>query len=161
MDRKKSELVELQGRSFIIRFLPAAESLAILKDLMTRSIPLDIFSNIVLDTADGPSNLANLLSNFGGSNKSIMSIDEFAKLENRLMRCVSEKFPRDEIEVIGNYGEFQVDDLEDNLELYFDLIIKVVEFNYKDFFLKKAEALGLIKRIEKQDNQELIQSLMQ
>jgi hypothetical protein len=157
MDRKKSELVELQGRTFIIRMLPAAESLAVLKDLLTRTVPLDIFSNIDV----GGQSLANLLSGFGGSNKSLMSIDEFAALENRLMKCVSEKFPRDEINVIGEYGEFLVEDLEDNIELYFDLILKVVAFNYKDFFLKKMEALGLIEKIKQEEpTQELIQSLV-
>lgn len=157
MDRKKSELVELQGRTFIIRMLPAAESLAVLKDLLTRTVPLDIFSNIDV----GGQSLANLLSGFGGSNKSLMNIDEFAALENRLMKCVSEKFPRDEINVIGEYGEFLVEDLEDNIELYFDLILKVVAFNYKDFFLKKMEALGLIEKIKQEEpTQELIQSLV-
>lgn len=163
MDRKKSELVELQDRTFVIRFLPAAESLAILKDLLTRTVPLDIFSGIILNTENGESNLSSLLSGFGGSNKSLMSVDELVALENRIMRCVSEKYPREEIEVIGNYGEFQVPDLEDNIELYFDLIVKAVAFNYKDFFLKKAEALGLITKIDKQENisQDLIQSLVQ
>lgn len=157
MDRKKNEVVELQGRTFVIRYLPAAEGLAVLKDLITRTVPLDIFSGIDV----GGKSLSNLLSSFGGSNKTLMSIDEFAALENRLMKCVSEKFPRDEINVIGEYGEFLVDDLEDNIELYFDLILKVVAFNYKDFFLKKLEALGLIEIIKKDEpTQELVQSLI-
>ena len=160
MDRKKNEIVELQNRTFVIRYLPAAEALAILKDLITRTVPLDIFSGIFVDTEEGQSTLSNVLSNFGGNNKTLMTIDELVALENRMMKCVSEKFTREEIEVIGNYGEFQVEDLEDNLELYFDLIVRVVAFNYKDFFLKKAQALGLIKKREEID-QELIQSLME
>lgn len=157
MNNKKNEVVELQGRTFIIRRLPAAEALAVLKELMTRTVPLDIFSNIDV----GGKSLADVLSGFGGSNKSIMSVDEFAALENRLMKCVSEKFPRDEINVIGEYGEYLVEDLEDNIELYFDLILKIVIFNYKDFFLKKLEALGLIERIKQEEpTQELIQSLV-
>lgn len=157
MNTKKSEVVELQNRTFIIRRLPAAEGLAVLKELMTRTVPLDIFSNIDI----GGQSLENLLSNFGGQNKSLMSIDEFAALENRLMKCVSEKFPRDEINVIGEYGEYLVEDLEDNIELFFDLIVKVIIFNYKDFFLKKMEALGLIEKINQdKPSQELIQSLV-
>lgn len=157
MDRKKNEVVELQDRTFVIRYLPAAESLAILKDLLTRTVPLDIFSGIILDTDEGQSTLTNILSKFGSSNKSLMTIDELTALENRLFKCVSEKFAKEEMEVIGNYGEFQVDDLEDNLELYFDLLVKIIAFNYKDFFVKKAQALGLINQ---QPSQELIQSLM-
>lgn len=157
MTRKKNEVVELQDRTFIIRYLPAAEGLAILKDLITRTVPLDIFSGIEV----GGQSLATLLSGFGGSNKSLMTIDELSALENRLMKCVSEKFPREEINVIGEYGEFLVDDLEDNLELYFDLLVKVIAFNYRDFFLKKIQALGLIEKINQEEpTQELIQSLI-
>lgn len=157
MTRKKNEVVELQDRTFIIRYLPAAEGLAILKDLITRTVPLDIFSGIEV----GGQSLATLLSGFGGSNKSLMTIDELSFLENRLMKCVSEKFQREEINVIGEYGEFLVDDLEDNLELYFDLLVKVIAFNYRDFFLKKLQALGLIEKINQEEpTQELIQSLI-
>lgn len=162
MDRKIQEIYEIDGRIFIIKKFPAAESMSVLKELLSKSLPIDLFSMMNV----GGKNLGQTLREYGlgNSNKNQMSIDEFTDLQMRLMKCVQERLKGGDESVIDNLGNYKVEDLEYNLELFSSLLLKVVSVNYKDFFIEKMKKLGLLEKIEEmEDNQmkELAKSFLE
>lgn len=147
--RKTEEVVEIQGRKFVIKMFPAVEGLAVLKELITRAIPFDLFSGIGV----GGNSISDLIKSFGVDNsKSQMSIDEFAAFEKRLLRCVDARLKDGDEPILDEDGAYQVVDIEHNMTLVLKLLMEVVRVNYKDFFLETLKELKLLKqKIEGQD----------
>lgn len=151
MERKTFEIEVIDGRQFIIKKMPAAESMSVLKEILTRSLPIDLLSLI---NVEGKS-IGSTLSSSGLGQGSQMSIDEFSKFQMRLMKNVSERLPGGDIEVVDSLGNFKVEDLEFNLDLFLTLLLKVVSVNYKDFFIEKMKKLGFLDKVDNIQDEEL------
>ena len=156
-ERKTFEVIELQGRKFVIRMFPAAEGLAILKELMTRALPMDLLSNVAI----GGQSVGEKLKGFGFDNsKSAMSIDEFAAFEKRLLTCVDARLKDGDEQIINEDGTYNVVDIEYNLSLVMKLLLEVVRVNYKDFFVDSLKELKVLKGITEAKAEEIKESLV-
>ena len=70
-----------------------------------------------------------------------MSDDEFVELELKLLSNVSEVLKSGEVKIIDSAGNYQVQDLDNNMLINAFLLLKVVEVNYKDFFIELLQKL--------------------
>ena len=147
-ERKIEEVVEIQGRKFVIRMFPADEGLAVLKELITRAIPFNLFSGLGF----GGQKLSDVIGAFGIDNsKSQMTVDEFATFEKRLLRCVKARLKDGDESILSEEGQFQVVNIEYNLTLVLKLLVEVVRVNYSDFFVDTLKELKLLKdKVEQQ-----------
>ena len=82
-----------------------------------------------------------------------MSIDEFVVFQKRLMKNVYEKLKSGDVPVIQENGDFGVLGMEENMFLVGFLLLKVIEVNYKDFFLEILQKLGLLEDVQKMMNE--------
>lgn len=151
-ERKIEEVVEVQGRKFVIKMFPADEGLAILKELITRAIPFNLFSGIAI----GGQSISALAETFGVDNsKTQMSIDEFTVFEKRLLRCVRARLKDGDEPIISKEGQYQVVDIEYNMSLVLKLLVEVVRVNYSDFFVEMLEKLKLLKQMTEEQPESL------
>ena len=67
----------------------------------------------------------------------------------------------DRLGVVDELGNYQVQNLEYNLDLFSSLILKVLCVNYKDFFINKLKKLGLMLKDKNEVNQDQLQDLVQ
>ena len=89
-------------------------------------------------------------------------MEEFARFQNKLLLNVQERLASMDQDVVDEVGNYLVEDLEFNLDLFMKLILKVVSVNYKDFFIDKLKQFNEILEKKDQDEQQnLIQSLVQ
>ena len=85
IEHKTFEEVEIDGRSFIIHMMPAQISMAILKELASRSLPVDLFSMFSI----GEINVGQKLKEYGlGNSSNVMPMDEFIELEMKLLKLL-------------------------------------------------------------------------
>ena len=157
-DRKTYEVVEIDGRTFVIHLMPAAYSVAILKELLTRAMPIDLLS--IFDI--GGINVGKTVGDLGAKNA--MSVEEFVEFQNKLLMYVQERLAGAEQDVVDREGNYLVQDLEFNIDLYTQLLLKVVSVNYKDFFIAKLKKLSQLLNLKEEQEQEaqiaaLVQSL--
>ena len=82
-------------------------------------------------------------------NKKEMSIDEFAEFQKRLMKNCYEKLKSGDVAVLQSNGDFGVPGLDNNMLLVGFLLLKVVEVNYKDFFLEILQKLNVLEESQK------------
>ena len=158
IEHKTFEEVEIDGRSFIIHMMPAQISMAILKELASRSLPVDLFSMFSI----GEINVGQKLKEYGlGNSSNVMPMDEFIELEMKLLKYVDERLPGNDVQVVDELGNYQVQNLEYNLDLFSSLILKVLGVNYKDFFINKLKKLGLMLKDKDEVNQDQLQDLVQ
>ena len=163
VERKLHEVVEINNRKFVIHLMPAAFSIAVLKELLSRALPIDILSLFDI----GGINVGSKLSEYGlgSASNNMMSMEEFAKFQNKLLLNVQERLPGMDQDVIDQNGNYMVEDLEFNIDLFSKLILKVVSVNYKDFFIEKLKQLKVIANTEEDQITEdkvkdLVQSLL-
>lgn len=133
--RERERRLVLEDREFILRKMPAAKGYAILAETLTKALPLNIIGSALEDFV--PKALLNL------DNKQQMSMAELEQLQLRLLSSVSEQLPGGVTAIVDSKGHFQVEDLEDDMLLFGQLLIKVLEFQYKDFFLEILAKLGI------------------
>lgn len=69
------------------------------------------------------------------------------------MKNVYEKLKSGDVPVIQENGDFGVLDMEENMFLVGFLLLKVIEVNYKDFFLEILQKLGLLEDAQKMMNE--------
>lgn len=139
IDRKIKEEVtwkvdEKTTRTFIIKRMPAMPALSNLKTLLTRALPLDLFS--ALDESGFMTKALGAVSN-----KKEMSDIEFELFMKKLLSYTSEKLPSGEVKIIDDAGNFGVIDMEYNLALVSYLLMQTVLVNYKDFFIEMFHRL--------------------
>ena len=158
VEHKTFEIVTINDRTFVIHMMPAQISMAILKELASRSLPVDLFSMFSV----GETNIGQKLKEYGlGNSSNVMSMDEFIDLEMKLLKYVDERLPGADVQIVDEFGNYQVQNLEYDLDLFSSLILKVLGVNYKDFFISKLKKLGLIAKDSSQVNQEKLQDLVQ
>lgn len=141
-ERKIKETViwkvdEETEREFIIHKFDVFEGLSILKTLLTKALPVDLFSSL-----DKDGFITRALGAVAGS-QTEMSTEEFKSLMKRMLRSISEKLPIGETKVIDEAGNFGVIDMEYNLALVSYLLFQVLMVNYKDFFIEVLQRLGV------------------
>uniref|UniRef100_UPI0037DD19E6 phage tail assembly chaperone n=1 Tax=Methanobrevibacter smithii TaxID=2173 RepID=UPI0037DD19E6 len=136
MDRSTMQEVEYDGRIFIIYKMNPLQGIATLKTLITKALPINLLS--FLDADDKISKMFGGIKNIG---KSEMSDDEFVELELKLLSNVSEVLKSGEVKIIDSAGNYQVQDLDNNMLINAFLLLKVVEVNYKDFFIELLQKL--------------------
>lgn len=124
MAREDTRRVEIKGRTFQIEKMDALESLAVLKELLTGALPIDIMGMF-----------GNTLENITGIlTKKDMSIEEFVALEKRILRYTFEVLPTGLTRVVDGSGNFGVNDVEKDLSLVIKLLMEAVRLNYESFF---------------------------
>jgi hypothetical protein len=105
----------------------------VLTEILTKALPLNL-----LGTAFEEFLPAGLLRKEG---KQQMTIDEFEALEILIMRSVSEQLAV-LTPVVDKAGHFMVPGLEDDMVLFGQLLVRALEFQYKDFFAEILRRLG-------------------
>lgn len=133
--REKEIRILLEDREFVIKKLPAARGYAILVDILTKALPLNLIGGVLEDFV--PASLLNL------SGKQQMTMEEMEALQLKLLASVSEQLPAGATPILDSQGNFKVEDLEDNMLLFGQLLMKTVEFQYKDFFLGILSKMGI------------------
>lgn len=133
--REKQKTVQLDGRTFIIRKLPAARGYALLVEILTKALPLNLIGSALEGFVP-----AGLLDTAG---KQVMSLEELEALQLKLMASVSEILPAGETKVLDGQGNWQVEDLGDDMLLFGQLLVKVVVHQYQDFFTGVLSKLGI------------------
>lgn len=146
MERVTEQIVKYEDRTFVIKKMSPFEGIAVLKEILTKALPFNLLSflnddlNIELD---------KVLSITNKMNKKEMSIDEFAELQKRLMKNCYEKLKSGDVAVLQSNGDFGVPGLDNNMLLVGFLLLKVVEVNYKDFFLEILQKLNVLEESQK------------
>ncbi len=128
------QTVELSGRTFVLKKLPAAESLALLGELVLRGLPLTLLGEDFAALFPGA-----LLQ----AENRALSADELAALALRFLKGVSERLKGGDTPVVDGKGCFQVEELEFNLPLLAELVARAAAFQYRDFFLALSGRLGI------------------
>ena len=139
---------ETNGRTFIINKMTPTMGIAILKELLTRSMPIDFLGMI---DQTGSSKLKGLMA-LPTTTVRPMGIDEFEEFERRLLSYVFEVLPSGRVPIMDTMGNYSVEGLESDTMLVLRLLVEVVKVNYKDFFI---EILQEFKIIFKENDQNL------
>ena len=145
MERITQIEVKYEDRIFIVKKMTPFEGIAVLKELITKAMPFDLLSLLNEDDFEG---ISKVLSVAQGMSKKEMSIDEFVAFQKRLIKNCYEVKKIGEVPVLQNNGDFGVEDLENNMFLVCFLLLKVIEVNYKDFFLEILRKLGMLEGTE-------------
>lgn len=139
-EREIRQKVEINDRTFIIEKMDALESIAVLKEILTKTLPLDLLSTF----GDSVSNIVGRID----FPKQDMSIDEFIRLQKRILKYVFESLPSGMVPVIDSNNNYAVNDFEKNLNLAVSLLFKAIRFNYESFFIETLQKMGLLEKIQ-------------
>lgn len=132
-------------RTFHIRRMTPFAAIAILKELLTRAMPINLLEAMdMLGNEDETKSTYESLLNLTSSAKPTMSMEEFEDLQKKIIGYVDEELKGTTVKVIDEYGNFNVPDLEYDLTLYMKLVIRVIVVNYKDFFIGVLRNFHLI-----------------
>ena len=145
-ERINEKRIEIKGRKFQINKMDALESLAILKELLTRAMPFDltsIFGDEINKLIGSSSSVASVMNS-----KKDMSIDEFILFQRRLLKYAYEILPSGPVQVMNQYGEFGIIDADKDLTMVLKLLIEIVRFNYESFFIETLSTLGILKKMD-------------
>ena len=127
--------IELEGRQFILHKLPAAKSFALLVEILTKALPVSLISGALEDFVP-----AGVLSVAG---KQPVTAEELEALQLKLLQGVEEVLPAGPTAIVDSQGHFKVPDLEDDMLLFGQLLVKPVGWQYKDFFTGILSKLGI------------------
>lgn len=127
--------IELEGRQFILHKLPAARSLALLVEILTKALPISLISSALDDFV--PAGVLN------AAGKQPVTAEELESLQLKLLQGVEEVLPAGPTAIVDSQGHFKVPDLEDDMILFGQLLVKTVGFQYKDFFTGILSKLGI------------------
>lgn len=143
--RTTQEIFDYEGRTFVVKKMNPMEGIAVLKTLLTNALPIDLLGMFLSEDSKMKQMLALLPD---GMSKKEMSIDDFVMFEKRLLRNTYEVLKSGEVQVVDNAGNIGVLDVEDNMFLIVFLLVKVIEVNYKDFFIETLQRLGMLEEIK-------------
>ena len=141
-ERVNSKRIKINGRNFEIEKMDALESVAVLKELLSRALPIDLLSIF----GDSVKTIA------GSVSKRDMTIEEFVELEKRILRYSYEVLPTGLTRVIDNGGNFGVNDLEKDIDSILKLLFEAIRLNYESFFVENLQRMGVLEKIMPQDN---------
>lgn len=133
--RERTKQIMIEDRTFVLKKMPAAKAYAVLVEILTKAMPLDLLLGAMQDFL--PASLSNLRG------KQVMSMEELEQLQLKLLSSVSEMLNSGPVPVVDSQGHFQVEDLEDDMLLFGTLLVKVVEFQYADFFTGLLSRMGI------------------
>lgn len=133
--RERVKQITIEDRTFVLKKMPAAKAYAVLVEILTKAMPIDLLLGAMQDFL--PASLSTL------KGKQMMSMEEMEKLQLKLLSSVSEMLTGGPVQVIDSQGHFQVEDLEDDMLLFGTLLVKVVEFQYADFFTGLLSRMGI------------------
>ena len=143
--RITEEYVEYEGRTFVVKKMNPLEGISVLKVLLTNALPIDLLGGFL----DSDNKFKQMLALMPESTKKHeMSVEDFVLFEKRLLKNAYEILASGEVQVIDDAGNFGVFDIEDNLFLVMFLLVKVIEVNYKDFFLEFLRRLGMLEEMK-------------
>lgn len=141
--REVTKTVEIDGRTFQIRKLPAATAYALLTEILTKGLPLNLLGSALEQFI--PASMLN------AAGKHTMTIEEMEKLEIAFLGCVSEILKSGPVPVVDNRGGYQVEDLEFNMLLFGQLLTEVVKWQYGDFFIEILRKMGFERTDDPED----------
>ena len=127
--------IELEGRQFILHKLPAAKSFALLVEILTKALPISLISGALDDFV--PAGVLN------AAGKQPVTAEELESLQLKLLQGVVEVLPAGPTAILDSQGHFKVPDLEDDMLLFGQLLVKTVGWQYKDFFTGILSKLGI------------------
>ena len=133
--RETQKTVEINGRRFLIRKLPAAKAYALLVEILTKGLPLNLVGSALEQFIP-----AGMLKAAG---KHTMTVEEMEKLELSFMSCVSEMLLSGPVEVIDSQGNYRVENLEYDMLLFGELLTEVLKWQYADFFTGVLRKMGI------------------
>ena len=144
MERITEIRTKIGENNIIIEEFEPLEGIAILKELLTRSLPINLLGALDVNNSD-------ISSMFSGISKvqSVMDIDEFTKFERRLLTKVYLDLPAGKIVLYDERGNMKADFSKFEI---LDILIKVVKLNYESFFLEMLQKFKLIKPVEQNTN---------
>jgi hypothetical protein len=144
MERVNEKRIEIGERIFIVEKMDAFESIAVLKELLTRTMPFDLMGLL------GPlMNDSSIVGTLGSITKSDMSIDEFVDLQKRILTYCSEVLPSGKVSVINKSNRtFGVENLEKDIDSVFKLLVESVRLNYESFFIDNLRKTGILEIIK-------------
>lgn len=132
---ERTKQITMEGRTFRLQKLPAAKAYAILVEILTKALPIELLSSAFQDF------LPAIPRHIQG--KPMMSMEEMEALQLIVLSAVSEKLKGGWTPVVDSQGHFQVEELEDDMLLFGTLFAKAVEFQYGDFFTGLLSRLGI------------------
>lgn len=127
--------IELEGRQFILHKLPAAKSFALLVEILTKALPVSLIGGALEDFV--PAGLLN------AAGKQPVTAEELEALQLKLLQGVEEVLPAGPTAILDSQGHFKVPDLEDDMLLFGQLLVKAVGWQYKDFFTGLLAKIGV------------------
>ena len=154
MDREELyTTVEIEGKgTFRIKKFTAKEGLKMARLLIAKAAPLIP----VLDGGDDNTGFMDDPAVFEAIGKVLESLDDkdLDMLTDRCLRVCSKLMPAGPQEVIDEYGNYGVEEVEYDFGLTLRLIVEAVKWGASDFFGEKGSGLkSLMGRIGKQRNQ--------
>ena len=132
---ERTKQITMEGRTFRLQKLPAARAYAILVEILTKALPTDLLTSAFQDFL--PAALPK------SKDKPAMSMEELETLQLKLLAAVSEELKGGWTPVVDGQGHFQVEEMEDDMLLFGTLLVKVLEFQYADFFTGLLSRLGI------------------
>ena len=127
--------IEIDGRQFILQTQPAASVYALLTEILTKGLPLNLLGSALEQFI--PASMLNM------AGKQTMTVEEMEKLQLEFMRCVSEILPGGPVAVVDERGNYQVEDLEYDMLLFGQLLTEMAKWQYADFFTEILRKLGI------------------
>jgi hypothetical protein len=150
--REVMKTVEIDGRRFLIKKLPAATAYALLAEILTKGLPLNIIGTVLEQFIP-----AGMLKAAG---KRTMTVEEMEKLELAFLSCVSEMLLSGPVETLDSQGNFQVENLEYDMLLFGELLAEVLKWQYADFFTGILRKLGIEDLTIQLDDPEKLKTLL-
>lgn len=152
-ERTNSKMLEYRDRKFEVRKMDALESLAVLKELLTKALPFDIMSMFGNEISQlmGSSQLGSIGSML--DSKKDMTIDEFILLQKRMLKYSYEILPSGPVQVMTNNGDFGVMDVDQDLNLILKLLVESVRVNYESFFIEALQSIGVVEKVTTSEDQ--------
>ena len=127
--------IELEGHRFVLHKLPAARSFGLLVEILTKALPVSLISGALEDFV--PAGLLN------AAGKQPVTAEELEALQLKLLQGVEEILPAGPTAILDSQGHFKVPDLEDDMLVFGQLLVKAVGWQYKDFFTGILSKLGI------------------
>lgn len=146
--RENMKRLEYSNRKFEIQKMDALESLAVLKELLTRALPFDIMSIFGSEISQlmGSKQMGGIGSLL--DSKKDMSIDEFILLQKRILKYSYEILPSGPVQIVTSAGDFGVMDVDKDLALILKLLVESVRLNYESFFIEMLQSIGIVEKAE-------------
>lgn len=152
--RETEKIFEVNDRKFTIKMMEPLYGIAILKELLTRSLPIDLLG--MIDSTGQSSKLQGLVSSSSSAGVKPMGIDEFVEFQRRILSYAYEILPSGEVQVIDKFGNYKVMNLENDMALVLRLLVEILKVNYLSFFIEILQNFKILEKLmPEESSQEL------